>query len=518
MNQYLAQLEQLAVPLAIAAVIFVFSLISFGVWASRIRQVRAEVVALDARLGAHKGSSREALALAETKTSDNELKFLLRETEAGLIDLPSQHGPNHNLNQGPRSSYSFRSHADTWTVRSVLGGRMNLALFETMPNLLIGFGLMCTFIFLAVALQQAGLALNALDVSARQQDQALQSLIATAGGKFITSIAGLLCSLVWNWRAKVALENLQSSIDTLCHTLRSKVPDNAAEASVRMQLALFQDILDENRSQVSQLRRFEGDFANAIGDALSRNMQPAFDKLAQLADSIQTSSQSFGNAGSQAAVELSKAGETLTQGISTGLASFGDAVGTLSQTIQNTRTTITELDASLARASAMGQTGTQQLETLLGNLGQTVQTVQGAMSGLQGTVERIDQTAEKFKDSANAIEGAVGLQRAAATDFKDALIPMNQALGQTVDTLKQSAVSAEEALGHVRTHLQDAQKALTGTVDALTQGVSGYSTQIADLHTKMDQHLASAVNQLSGSITNLEEVLDEFIDALPPKA
>ena len=30
--------------------------------------------------------------------------------------------------------------------------------------------------------------------------------------------------------------------------------------------------------------------------------------------------------------------------------------------------------------------------------------------------------------------------------------------------------------------------------------------------------LASAVNQLGGSITNLEEVLDEFIDAMPPKA
>ena len=84
------------------------SLISFGVWASRIRRVRAEVVALDARLGAHKGSSREALALAETKTTDEELKFLLRETEAGLIDLPTQHG----VSQGPRSSYSFRSHAD----------------------------------------------------------------------------------------------------------------------------------------------------------------------------------------------------------------------------------------------------------------------------------------------------------------------------------------------------------------------------------------------------------------------
>jgi len=55
-------------------------------------------------------------------------------------------------------------------------------------------------------------------------------------------------------------------------------------------------------------------------------------------------------------------------------------------------------------------------------------------------------------------------------------------------------------------------------VDALTKGVSAYSTQVAGLHTKMDQHLATAVNQLGGSITNLEEVLDEFIDALPPKS
>ncbi len=488
-NLYLDQLEQLAIPLAIAAVIFVFSFISFGIWAARIRHVRAEVVALDARLGASKGNSREALTLAQNKTTDNELKFLLRETEAGLIDLPTQHG----VNPGPLQSYSFRSHADIWTVRSVLGGRLNLALFETMPNLLIGFGLMCTFIFLAVALQQAGLALNALDVSARQQDQALQSLIATAGGKFITSIAGLLCSLVWNWRAKISLENLQDSIDTLCHTLRAHVPDNAAEASVRMQLALFQDILDENRSQVSQLRRFEGDFANAIGDALSRNMQPAFDKLATLAESIQVSSQSFGNAGSQAAGELSKAGAVMTQGIESGLATFSNAVNTLSQTIDTTRSTVADLDAALARAASAGHEGSKQMETLLTNLGQTIST-------LQSTAEKIDTTAVKFKESASAIEHSVELQSTAAADFKT------------------GAETAEASLGHVRTHLQDAQKALTGTVDALTKGVSGYSTQIAELHTKMDQHLASAVNQLSGSITNLEEVLDEFIEALPPKA
>ena len=509
---YLAQLETLAIPLLIAALIFVFSLVCFGVWAARLRKISRSVEALNKLLKQHNGSAREAFEQARNTLNDAELKFLLRETEAGLIDLPA------SAHSAEVQSYSFRPHSETWELRSLVGARLNLALFETMPNLLIGFGLMCTFIFLAVALQQAGLALNAMDVSARQQDQALQSLIATAGGKFITSIAGLFCSLVWNWRAKVALENVQGSLDTLCHTLRAKVPDNAAEASVRLQITLTQELLHENRSQVGQLRRFEGDFANAIGQALASHMQPAFEKLAVLADSIQMSSQSFGHAGSQAAGELSKAGAVLSQGFESGLASFHQATQGLNHTIETIRATVSEMDASLSRSAQSATQGSVQMTQLLENFAHTIAGVQGVTQGLQNTVVQISNTADKFEHSASAIENAVGLQRAAANDFKDALVPMNQALGQTVQTLQHSAASADEALGHVKTHLQDAQKALTSTVDALTQGVTSYSGQVAELHTKMDQHLASAVNQLSGSITNLEEVLDEFIDALPNKS
>lgn len=463
MQTYFAQLEQLLVPLLIAALIFVFSITVFVIWSRRIDQVRKSVSDLDKWFRNANGNGRDILAQAQGQTPDEVLRFLLRETQAGLIDLPSPGGTA----QLSTTSYSFRSHAETWTVRDALGGRLNLSLFETMPNLLIGFGLMCTFIFLAVALQQAGLALNALDVSARQQDQALQSLIATAGGKFITSIAGLLCSLVWNWRAKISLGNLQTSIDTLCHTLRSKIPDNAAEASMRVQLSLFQEILQQNQAQVAELKRLEGGLTNA---------------------------------GSQAAGELSKAGAVLTQGISTGMASFGDAVQLLAQTIQTTNSTVTTLDSALSRAATAGQQGAHQIESLMAQLSQTLGHLQTVMSGLQSSADKVDATADKFQSSASAIERAVTTQQETANTFKD------------------SAHATEQALETVRTHLMDAQKALNGTVDALTKGVSAYSTQVAGLHTKMDQHLATAVNQLGGSITNLEEVLDEFIDALPPKS
>ena len=463
MQTYFAQLEQLLVPLLIAALIFIFSITVFVIWSRRIDQVRKSVSDLDEWFRNANGNGHDILAQAQGQTPDEVLRFLLRETQAGLIDLPSPGGTA----QLSTTSYSFRGHAETWTVRDALGGRLNLSLFETMPNLLIGFGLMCTFIFLAVALQQAGLALNALDVSARQQDQALQSLIATAGGKFITSIAGLFCSLVWNWRAKISLGNLQACIDRLCHTLRSKIPDNAAEASMRVQLSLFQEILQQNHAQVAELKRLEGGLTNA---------------------------------GSQAAGELSKAGAVLTQGISTGMASFGDAVQLLAQTIQNTNSTVTTLDGALSRAAKAGQQGAHQIESLMAQLSQTLEHLQTVMGGLQSSADKVDATADKFQSSASAIERAVTTQQETANTFKD------------------SAHTTEQALETVRTHLMDAQKALNGTVDALTKGVSAYSTQVAGLHTKMDQHLATAVNQLGGSITNLEEVLDEFIDALPPKS
>jgi len=238
MQNYFAQLEQLLVPLVIAGLIILFSLTFFMMWSRRIGELRQNVSHLEKYFRNSNSDGRETLIKAQNETPDEVLRFLLRETEAGLIDLPVV---DSTIASSP-TSCSFRSHAETWTVRDVLGGRLNLSLFETMPNLLIGFGLMCTFIFLAVALQQAGLALNALDVSARQQDQALQSLIATAGGKFITSIAGLLCYLVWNWRAKISLGALQTSIDALCHTLRSKIPDNAAEASAALSGILLRKV------------------------------------------------------------------------------------------------------------------------------------------------------------------------------------------------------------------------------------------------------------------------------------
>ena len=70
LNPYLAQLQQLAVPLAIAAVIVVFSLVSFGVWARRIRHVGAAIQQLQHSLASNTRNSRSALQQAQADTRD----------------------------------------------------------------------------------------------------------------------------------------------------------------------------------------------------------------------------------------------------------------------------------------------------------------------------------------------------------------------------------------------------------------------------------------------------------------
>ena len=450
-----SSLDALWIPLLIAIGILLFSVWRFGASASRIRRIRRAMDDLRARLVAQPSAEApQILRACLRETQDPQLRFLLRETEAGMIALPATDGDVRHA--------SLRSHAEQWTLRDVVGGRVNLALFETMPNLLIGFGLMCTFIFLAIALQQAGVALQALDATSRQQDQALQGLIATAGGKFITSIAGLFASLVWNWRAKVALESLQASLDEWCHHLRAVLPDNAAELSVRVQLSLFEALLQENREQARHLKNLEEALAQDVSAAMTRELQPAFDRLQ-------------------------------------GLASFQDATQGLGEMVQTLRGTLQELDQSSARAAQARLDEARQLGEASSGLGTGLGQLQGTLGHLQQAMGQIEQTATHFAQAAERIERAVGLQNTSA------------------EQLAHGGQRLQEALETVRGQLQDAQQALTATVQSLTEGVGQYSTQVADLHVKMDQHLAQAVNQLGGSISNLEEVLDEFVDALPKR-
>ncbi len=421
--------DDLVLPLGISSAILILATILYFWWTSKIAKTEAVLRELIKSIGQPGMSGLESLDSTINTTKDHQLKHLLLETRGNLVEIDG------DIDQ---EFYSLKNYADIWTARGVLTGRMNLSLFETMPNILIGAGLMFTFIFLSLALTDAGRAMA--DNTAR--DAAMKSLIANAGGKFITSIVGLFCSPSWNWGAKVKIDGLQTKIAELHAALRKIAPDTAAQAIVKRQHSIFKEMLAESREQVGQLKRFETDIAVAIAKAIGHELQPSFKTLGtELVDAIKALTDRIGNMNEEAlqkmirqfmeefrgisstemqefktvlaqlAKNLAEAGVKLGDGLGTAGASFGSAAGNLESAIVKTQETVGQLDISLQRAGHVVSEGSDRFELISDTLFTNFRAVDGVLVGVDAFIEKIQKNIGTLNNISDSLDDTVESQK-----------------------------------------------------------------------------------------------------------
>ena len=527
--------SDLVLPIGISVAIFIFAMTLYLWWASKINKTESILRQLIKSLDQSGLSGLESLDSTINITKDHQLKRLLIETRDNLVEIEGDIGPEF---------YSLRNYADIWTARGVLTGRMNLSLFETMPNILIGAGLMFTFIFLALALTDAG---RAMDVNS-ERDAAMKSLIANAGGKFITSIIGLFCSLSWNWRAKVKIDELQSSMIELHAALRKIAPDTAAQAIVKRQHSIFKELLAESREQVGQLKRFETDIAVAIAKAIGNELQPSFKSLGtELVDAIReltnrignmnedalqkmisqfieefrgTSSaemQEFKNVLTQLAKNLEAAGRQIGTDLGNAGATFGSAAGNLETAITKTQETVEQLDSSLKRAGTVVSEGSDRFEIVSDKLFTNLRAVDGILVGVDAFIEKIQKNIGTLNNISDSLDDTVESQKAITIEFRDAVPKMSKALSDAVLEISQSSRAAAEALTAIRTELENTKNSIDQTVVSLSTGVDQYTDKVKTLHLILDEKIGEAISKIGSAVMDLTETMDDFVEALPEK-
>ena len=112
---------------------------------------------------------------------------------------------------------------------------VNLRFYHAVPNLLVGTGLLFTFLGLVAALDFASRGVAAAAVQEAQA--ALRELLSAATFKFVTSIAGLGSSMLFSWREKALLYRLQRRLAALCAVLEARMVPLTAESIGIAQLA-----------------------------------------------------------------------------------------------------------------------------------------------------------------------------------------------------------------------------------------------------------------------------------------
>jgi SMC interacting uncharacterized protein involved in chromosome segregation len=527
--------NDLVLPVGISAAILVSAAMLYFWWALKIKETEAILRKLIKSIEQSGMGGLESLESTINTTKDHQLKSLLLETRDNLVEIEGDVG---------QEFYSLRNYSDIWTARGVLTGRMNLSLFETMPNILIGAGLMFTFIFLSLALTDAGRAMD----NNSERDAAMKSLIANAGGKFITSIIGLFCSLSWNWRAKVKIDELQGRMFELHAALRKIAPDTAAQAIVKRQYSIFKEMLAESREQVGQLKRFETDIAVAIAKAIGNELQPSFKTLGtELVDAIKeltnrignmnedalqkmiaqfieefrgTSSaemQEFKNVLAQLAKNLEAAGVKIGTDLGNAGASFGSAAGNLETAITKTQETVEQLDSSLQRAGAVVSEGSDRFEIVSDKLFTNLRAVDGILVGVDAFIEKIQKNIGTLNNISDSLDDTVESQRAITIEFRDAIPKMSKALSDAVLEISQSSNAAAEALTAVRTELEKTTGSIDQTVVSLSTGVDQYTEKVKALHLVLDEKIGDAISKIGSAVMGLSDAIDDLVEALPNK-
>ncbi len=519
--------------LVASAGIVVVAMISWFWWNPSITETTRDLATLRKYFDKAVPSGKFAIQEANRKTTNQNVKAILAEVESGLFELPGDLGIR---------TYSLRFYKDIWTPRSLLAKKVNLALYEAAPNILIGIGLLFTFIFLALALADVMPAL-APQANPDEIKEAISGLLKNAAGKFLTSICGMSCSILWTFLSKKNLDQLEVEVEALCVSMQRHVEDTGSEAAISAQIALLGAVLDESREQVGQLRRFETDFAVAIGNALGSQMQPAFERLTasitgalnkltekvgsmnedalkkmlvdfqsaikehsgkemesfrktlvEIADSLKEAAKKLEAAGGSAGSSITEGGKKFTDDLADGATNLKQAANLLEAAMLTAKATVNDMDETLERATISGKTGIENLESLTLRL-------QNVAHELSGVITSITDAGEQFKNAATEtvnvtenLQGIIDEQSNLVTVTSEAASSMEGSLTLANQEFRQSAELMKEA---------------TNEIGA---GIQTYTEGVSKLHIKLDQNLAKALGSLNSTITELTDGLEDFLE------
>ena len=386
---------------------------------------------------------------------------------------------------------------------SVLEPRLNRNFFTAMPGMVTGFGLLCTFVAILIALL-------GVKLGAKNQFEGLDKLVSGLSGKFLSSIAALLAATIFLPCEKWLVHNLTKSLRDLVTALDALLP--------RLTSAhLLNDIRSYMEEQSTAFKHFNSDLSTKLKQGVEEGMGPTRERLvgaveelnqllrateAQKSDTITGSLDGLlQNLSHSLTSALASLSDRFTQTLSASASQeFDQVVSSLGGTarllesmnaqFQASQTTLTEL-VSLARNTtvdqmALGKTQVEELTTVL----------RGLMAQMQ---EAADTSVHHIATTLTTV----------VRDLSTQVAELGQQMSQTVTT------SAGEATGFARAVIERADHTLTElvsvarntTMEQMALGKTHVEELTAVLHGLMTQMHAATDTSVSQMTTTLTEVV-----------
>jgi methyl-accepting chemotaxis protein len=418
------------------------------------------------------------------------------ETEERVIHLPV----------GERSMYvMFGAPRDIWSGSSLLSRSMNLGLAEAVPNLLVGIGLLLTFFFLTQALVSV---LPALDPQAGAQvstQAAVFDLLKAAGAKFVTSLAGLLASVLWAIFLRRRISRLNLYAERVLDQLTRLVRSGGGELAMYSQLRALQD-LGQAAANVSQSVRSQVQFAElGIGKAVQQI--GLTDQLLQETRHHVHNFQGFGQSIFQFAGDIRQVSQEHLSSTKSIEAKAGEQLPMLEEMLNEAREQTGtfkrfETDLAVSLAGAITQAFSPHMEVMTNRL-------IAAIDGLSNKLGSMNQEAleQMLKDFGGQLKQATSSEmdqlRTTLQELSDRLskvsLEIGTSAGKAAKDLTDAGAGLSENFGAVAGNLSEASLNLGAATRGLSAAMTGLDSTVVEAATLGRQGAAFVTGALQTS-------------------
>ncbi len=347
--------------------------------------------------------------------------------------------------------------------RTILWPRVSMRFYNSLPNLLTGFGILGTFIGLVAGISLAAPGLNSSDI--QDAKDALEKLLSGASLAFLTSIFGLASSIIFSWFEKNKVHKFDTSINEFIEGLEKRLEYISAEK-------ISCHLLLESQKQTSSLESFSNDVAISLGDILENKITVPMNSTI---------------------IDLGKIMEEqklILEGLRADQQKASDE--TLERLIEKFSESI---------SGAAGQEMKAFAETIV-RLSENLDTQIITMAQSQADMQKASQeSVQKLQDSFH--ENTQQLQQ----EVSSAISTMVNGVKETVSDMTKML---QEATSESAANMRNVSEQFRSSIDALKKTVSSMSQKMQEATEESAQNMLKISEQFDNSIATLKETVNDM--------
>ncbi len=367
---------------------------------------------------------------------------------------------------------------------------LEAGIWRQVPALFVSIGLLLTFLGLVAALEQTGDILKK-DLTDRATVDALTKLLTIASAKFIMSLTGLACSIVFTFVLRLSTAHKDKALQTLCEDIERGCDFMSEQDVLREMLAQakeqtthLQAFSTELVAQVAQPLR--EDLPNAIRESIGQAMQPVIDNISR---------------GTNQGIEslVGSVSGQLIEGVEGSIREMKVLMETVS----------TQLDKAAGRLDRSSETMTGNVDEAMSSL---VVSVERLSAGIDDSTTRLGKYAESIEGSATVVTSSSEQLRESSESLSDATDPIRDSITEiqaSTQSMREISERTESILRHTHEVIEASHVSVQDGLRTLDRSVTEFR-EVIGRYREIDDHLGDAFTRIETDLQASIEGIGTF--------